>query len=714
MSRSPLSQPVPPPTAPPQPPAAQPRPRRPAASLATALLEALPLLLPALFAGFSLVAMVLLQLGAFRPSLVLPLGIAGAALAARGVALARPEPLAGPRWLDGAALLAVLGFAALNFRYSAQNIDVFRDPAVYAITGQWLKHHPSLPIPVHPEVFGPVKGISFFSQGMDAATTPGFVHPQFGNLLPGLLAVGGWLGGDHLLLKLNPLIGSAALLAFYGLARQYTGRAWAIVAVLALGVSAPQLHFSRNSYSEPVTMLFVVGGLALLREAQRRGKLSGYGLAGLVLGSALLARIDGFFFLLAIPMYGAVALAAAPSGRRRETASQVGALLAGAAVPAVVAMANLVNLSPVYLHNLSGELAMIAEAGVATAVVGALAVAIAWSTRLLQRAAAAAARWLPAAGAVAVILLAAVAASRPLWYVGRDPSASESYTHYITFLQKAEGLRLDGTRTYAEQSLEWLSWYWGPVTLALATLGVAFAAYRLLRRGDLWLVAPLGMFLSTALLYLTVPSIVPDQVWAMRRYLPVVIPGLLLAAVVVLGLLARRSRAAALLAGLLAGAMVLVPMYVSARLVTVRDGVPQLAEVNNLCDNLPTDAALVLTGSLANTYQQTARSYCDGVPVTGLMQPTRAQLGDIQAAAQAHGRRLYVVVTSRQALPTDAVAANVSWQAISCVRVSHWNAVLERAPFAWGADKRTIYLGAVAAWGAVIPSPPARPPLEIC
>jgi hypothetical protein len=45
------------------------------------------------------------------------------------------------------------------------------------------------------------------------------------------------------------------------------------------------------------------------------------------------------------------------------------------------------------------------------------------------------------------------------------------------------------------------------------------------------------MFLSAALLYVTVPSIVPDQIWAMRRYLPVVIPGLLLAAAVVLGLL---------------------------------------------------------------------------------------------------------------------------------------------------------------------------------
>src|SRR6266498_1904576 len=586
--------------------------------LAFRLLESLSLLVPALFAGFSLVAMVLLQFGAFRPVLVLPLGLVGAAVAARGVALTRQEPLAGPGWLDGAAVLAALAFVAFNARYSAQNIDVFRDPAIYAITGQWLAHHGSLPIPVHPEVFGPVKGVSFFSQGFDPGSTPGFVHPQFGNLLPGLLAVGGWLGGEHLLLKLNALISGAALLAFYGLVRQYAGRFWALAAVGALGVSLPALHFSRNSYSEPVTMLFLVGGLALLREAQRRGKLTAYGLAGLVLGCAVLARVDGFFFLLAVPVFAATVLAAAPPERRLEAARQVGVFVVAVAVPATVAMANLVKLSPDYLHNLGSELGMIAKAALAVTALGAAAVAIAWRTTLLHRIAAAVARWLPAAGALAIVLLEAVAATRPLWYAGRTPGATESQTHYITFLQKANHLPLDGTRSYAEQTMQWFWWYYGPVTLALGVLGVALGARWLLKRGDLRLVAPLAMFLPAALLYVTIPSIVPDQVWAMRRYLPVVIPGLLLAAALVLSLIARRSRAALVTALLLACVMVLFPAYVSARVAGVRDGVPQLVEAENLCNNLPSDAALLLTGSLANSYQQTARSYCDGVPVAGV------------------------------------------------------------------------------------------------
>ena len=326
MSRPPLSRPAPPPAPPTAAPAASPP--RPRAGLG-ALPEASPLLLPAALAAFSLVAMALLQLGEFRPLLVLPLGLAAAAAAAYGVGLDRPEPLAGPRWLDGAALAVAAAFAAVNAPFTAQNLKVFRDPATYTLTGQWLERHDSLPIPVHPEVFGGGGPVGFSSLGFDAATTPGFVHSQFSNLVPGLLAVGGWLGDDRLLLRVNVALGAGALLACYGLARQHTGRVWALVAMAALAVSLPLLYFTRNPYSEPVTLLFITGGLALLAEALRRDRAWTYGLAGLVLGSVTLARIDGFFYLITVPVFAAVALAAAPAGRAARRGCGTGAGMAG-------------------------------------------------------------------------------------------------------------------------------------------------------------------------------------------------------------------------------------------------------------------------------------------------------------------------------------------------------------------------------------------------
>ena len=675
------------------------------------LLEALPLLVPAMVAAFSLVAMVALQAGHLRPLVVLPLGLLAAAVAAWSVGLRRPEPLGGARWLDGVALALVLGFAAVNLRYSAQIIDVFRDPGVYSITGQWLARHGSLPIPLHPEVFGGVPSVSFYSAGFDPGTTAGSVHPQFSNLLPGLLAVGGWVGGDRLVLMVNPLIGSLALLAMYGLARQLVGRAWALVPLVALGVSLPQLQFSRGAYSEPVTMLLVLGGLALLREAQRRDRPWPFALAGLVLGACVLARVDGFYFLLVVPLVAAVELAGVAPAHRRERLAGVGALLLGVAVPAAVAMANLVNLSPAYLRGLRGELRMIAAAAVAVTLLGGAAVALAWSTTLLRRAAAA--RWLPAAAAGVVVLLAAIATSRPLWQVGHTPHAPSSQTDYIAFLQRAGGFRVDATRSYAEQTMAWLSWYWGPLVVVLGTAGVALAVHRLLARGDRLLVAPLGMLLSTALLYLTVPSIVPDQLWAMRRYLPVIIPGFLIAAAAALSLLARHSRAGLAAAVVLACGLVLFPLSGSARLIALREGVPQLVEVRNLCAAMPADAALVVTGSLGVTYQQTVRSYCD-VPVAALRQPTRAHLAAVQAAARAHGRVLYLLATDPAAVAPDAGPVGVVWQPISCVGVTHLNAVLERAPDAWGAERRALLLGVVTGQGTVTPARSARRPLSFC
>jgi hypothetical protein len=121
----------------------------------------------------------------------------------------------------------------------------------------------------------------------------------------------------------------------------------------------------------------------------------------------------GFCFLLAMPLVAAAELAAAPPERRRDRLRKVGALLLGAAMPATVAMVDLVDLSPAHLRGLRGELRMIAAAAVAVTVLGVAVVVLAWWTTLLHLGVAAA-RWLPAAGAGAVVLVAAVGASRPL------------------------------------------------------------------------------------------------------------------------------------------------------------------------------------------------------------------------------------------------------------------------------------------------------------
>ena len=126
-------------------------------------------------------------------------------------------------------------------------------------------------------------------------------------------------------------------------------------------------------------------------------------------------------------------------------------------------------------------------------------------------------------------------ASRPLWQTVRQ-SAADSGSRVVAALQAAQGLAVDGGRTYAEHSLQWVAWWVGLPVLLLALVGAVGAARRV---GRAWadddelpawtvlLVAALG----STVLTLYRPGITPDHPWADRRLVPVVLPTVLLLAV---------------------------------------------------------------------------------------------------------------------------------------------------------------------------------------
>ncbi len=126
------------------------------------------------------------------------------------------------------------------------------------------------------------------------------------------------------------------------------------------------------------------------------------------------------------------------------------------------------------------------------------------------------------------------------------PSTGEAraaFPYALEEIQRREGLPIDATRTYAEFSMEWLSWYVGVPILLLGCLGVAAAVFRALGRDMSWSVRTACLsLLVPAAVYIYRPSINPDHIWAMRRFLPIVIPGFLISAMVVAGWLTSRFR----------------------------------------------------------------------------------------------------------------------------------------------------------------------------
>jgi hypothetical protein len=683
-----------------------PAPTRPAA--AWRVVGVLPVVLPAALAGYSVVAMLALVGHVLHPALVLPVG--GAAALAAGWAALRLQPTDEPdrerRWADLGALVLTLLCLAGNVVYASQNIVVFRDPAFYALTGQHLTDATGLPIDAGAEVFGSTPGLTYTSNGFGLTDVPGEVEAQGAHLLPALLAGAGWLtfwtdGAG--LLKAAPAIGALALWAIYGFGRLLVRPALALLAVAALGVTLPQLHFSRATYTEPLAQVFVFGGLTLLWQAHVRQRDGLFALAGLVFGCVALTRIDGLLNLLALPIWATVVLVTAPVGARGRAARQVALLAAPVVAVVLICLRDLTALSAIYWHNLRDEIATTRLLLVGLLVVGAAVVALGWRTGLSRRLA-----WLPAAGAGIVLLAFAVLASRPLWYVGRR-EWEPNFRAGIEFLQRGAGLSVDGSRTYAEISLNWIWWYTGRITLLLGVVGLAVLTARLV--GDL-IAGParvpavpppvLAVFLAlvgTGAVYLAAPNIAPDQIWASRRLLVVVFPAVLLGAAVVIGWLLARPGWPRLVAAVLVAAVALAPLLPTRHLLRHREGVSQLGEIRAVCRALPPDAAVLTLGSLKFGYLQTIRSYCD-VPAGALAEDTPAKLAAVRAEAQRHGRQLYVMALGRTGV--GAVTASVNgFPPFRVTPLAKWSELLTQPASTVSNSVRTLYLGMVQPDGRV-------------
>ncbi len=138
--------------------------------------------------------------------------------------------------------------------------------------------------------------------------------------------------------------------------------------------------------------------------------------------------------------------------------------------------------------------------------------------------------------ALAVVTLGAFAwFVRPLLGPDRNHRGGEGW-RLMEVIQEHEGLDPDGRRTYAERSLDRVSWYAGPVALAGGIAGLAIVARRLVvgSVGPAEIVTA-GLVTPYLLLYLYLPSVDADHPWFIRRYVPTAIPGLLLFAGVATG-----------------------------------------------------------------------------------------------------------------------------------------------------------------------------------
>ncbi len=693
------------------------------------------------------------------------------------VAGGRPEGTTGGAvaWLGllGTPAVAV-GFAAWQLALRSPSVLAARTPGAAFQAGYWIAEHGSLPVPGSLAAFGGAAGlhlssIGFFQQG--GAVVPG-VQPG----LPMLLAAGFWTSGLRGGGAVGPVLGALAVLSFGGLAGRLAGRQWAPLAALALALTLPEIYTARDAFSEPAVQLLLFGGMSLVADslavapggairpgddhrpgpagrAGRRREIAGPraggaararmarrapagrllaparllgALGGLALGLASLLSLGSLAYLIPAIAVAGVLLAARPATGVPFTiglaAGGGSGLLAGYVLARPLADAQAPVLEAIG-RDAAGALLVTAVVLVALARPGR-------ARRALRRAVAARPlRWLPPAAGGAVAIALALLAARPYLQVTRG-DLGRGAADYVAALQRAEGLPVDPARLYAEDTLYWVIWYAGMPAVLLGGFGAAVLLRRCLRALLAWRddsgaalawALPLAVTLAGAAAVLWQPLTVPDQPWASRRLVPVVLPGLILLAAWASGWLARRARdrGAGVATGGAIAAFCLVAVALPAASTSfgfglshsgvsggLRPGAGGLAQhrvrpgedaaVAGLCAALGRSSSVVIVDRrVAQLFTQVIRGVC-GLPAAWLPQGARPPAVDAVLSGIFRAGRRPVVLGAR---PGEVAGYGGPPQRVLDLRTTQDPHELTRPPGAPWPARYVIWMAAASAPG---------------
>ena len=342
-------------------------------------------------------------------------------------------------------------------------------------------------------------------------TPAGLIIPQFYPLHPVWQAVAYALGGLRAELLMTPLWGFLGALAVYFTMRRLWGWRAGFLALTALSVTALQVWFARYPTTEMLTQYLLWTGIwaliAWMDKQEPRGLWAA--LAGGALGQVFVTRIDAYF-LLALPALLGLWLWWTHDWRRQDAWFFAPFLLL-----AVHSLIHGVFLSSPYFFSLfrysRGLIARALVIPLALVSLAALALIVLslWPqlrARILAWVAARRLLWV--AGAAVLVMGLALCGYFVRPHLGQIKTATYWYGG-------GEIPNLD------RENLVRFGWYLGPAGVALGVAGMCWMLIKDLNRRTVFL---LGVGFCFSLLYLWRIQANPHQIYAMRRYVPVVLP----------------------------------------------------------------------------------------------------------------------------------------------------------------------------------------------
>lgn len=662
------------------------------------------ILIPLLWLCVTVTVTVMLRV--FTPWLVIPVVLAASALTWRW----RPTRFTG-RWAWQSSLIALVGaiaWAGVNVPLASRWLTVTRDPGFLTLEGIWLSRHSEPGMP-------DVSAMKIAADFPGVATSTGAYYPSDGllnaqgaKLVPGLVAIGGWIGGIEGVLVANLFIGAIALLTVYGFARRMVGPVWSLAATGSLAISMPFIAFTRSVYTEPLVVAVTFAGLTMLWASYRVRRLTGLVTGGALVGAGGLARIDGAAVVIGLILGLALAVLGTTSRARRSELRKYFLL---ASVPALVldalGLAELMLDSPTYTAALAPEWHELTAATAGLFVIGIL-VTIGPPWRWISVWSGKRSRGIGLVVAGVVLVVGLALSTRPFWEELSSAKPSSWMVVPARIVQLLERLQLhDGQANWDDQSLTWVAMYYSWIVVAAALIGVAFAARRALVQRDPRLLVAIAVVAAPSLLYLWSISIAPDQIWAMRRFLPVTLPGFLVfAAWTFRGIASRLLRkrhatriiSAAVVASVsVAGFMFPAVTWQRGNLLTAVQYGGQLNQIKSVCRLLDGRPAVVV-GGIATSVYTTIDVVCgsEAIAIPGRM--TATQLAAARVALGA--TQPVLIVLNPLFVPWSG---GTTPQPYSTADITTWPNVLGQRPAARLVTTTHIWAGTIDTSGTIEP-----------
>ena len=348
------------------------------------------------------------------------------------------------------------------------------------------------------------------------------LSPQFMHLFPALASNAWAAAGLEAALRTNTLLAVLSLWGGFVLVRRFASWPAALVFVLVLGINPAFVWGARIMLTEVMALWLNLFGLLLLDLARRARSSVVAGTAGLVLGAGVLNRFDAGFAMLAVLGFSLLSAHERPLRSAARVAalgflaaSGLGFLDGKLSVPAYF-------FHMTVRHSLK-EIIAISLSGAAFALVITFTPER-WIERLRSRS---------RLFTIARIAGFCAIALWMLWVIAVRPFLGHSAPALI------------GRE---------LTWYVTPLAWPLGLLGIGLALRA--RNLDAWL-PTLTLTVGTLVVYTARTDVAHEHIWASRRWLPCVIPLLLLfsttAAEFLVGKVPRRALRSASAVVLLAG-----------------------------------------------------------------------------------------------------------------------------------------------------------------